>query len=138
MTLDEIVRWFETLTPESVSAIDRYYARDATFKDPFNDVNGIDPIRRVFAHMFVQVDEPRFTVTDWWQNERGAALVWDFTFREKRGGTARLVRGASHLRFARDGRIAYHRDYWDVAEELYEKVPVLGSVLRAIKRRLKA
>jgi hypothetical protein len=32
----------------------------------------------------------------------------------------------------------YHRDYWDVAEELYEKVPVLGGLLRTIKRRLRA
>ena len=45
-------------------------------------------------------------------------------------------RPGSHLRFAADGRIAYHRDYWDAAEEVYEKVPLLGGLLRRIKRRL--
>ena len=45
------------------------------------------------------------------------------------------MRGASHLRFAPDGRVADHRDYWDAAEELYEKLPVVGGVMRWLKRR---
>ncbi len=44
------------------------------------------------------------------------------------------IRGASHLRFAGDGRIAMHRDYWDAAEELYEKLPLLGALMRWLKR----
>ena len=45
---------------------------------------------------------------------------------------ARWVQG---LAFAPDGRIAMHRDYWDAAEELYEKLPVLGGLMRWIRRR---
>jgi hypothetical protein len=45
------------------------------------------------------------------------------------------IRGATHLRFAADGRIAMHRDYWDAAEELYEKLPVVGTLMRWLKRR---
>ena len=42
---------------------------------------------------------------------------------------------ASHMRFAADGRVVYHRDYWDAAEELYEKLPVLGPLMRWLKRQ---
>jgi ketosteroid isomerase-like protein len=136
LTLDAVVEWFETLAPETVARIDAVYAEDAFFKDPFNDVRGVAAIRRIFEHMFVQVTNPRFRITERWEDERGAALVWDFTFES--GGRTQTVRGASHLRFAADGRIAHHRDYWDPAEELYEKVPLLGGLMRAIKRRLKA
>jgi hypothetical protein len=135
-TLDEIVVWFETLTPRSVADVERFYAADAYFKDPFNEVRGNVAVGRVFAHMFEQVGNPRFVVTERWEHDGGAALLWDFKFVQ--GGAERTVRGASHLRFAPDGRIAFHRDYWDVAEELYEKVPLLGGVLRAIKSRLRA
>jgi hypothetical protein len=45
------------------------------------------------------------------------------------------VRGGSHLKLAADGRISLHRDYWDVAEELYEKLPVVGSLMRWLKRQ---
>jgi steroid delta-isomerase len=48
------------------------------------------------------------------------------------------VHGATHLRFAPDGRIRSHRDYWDAAGELYAKLPVLGVLMRMVQRRLRA
>ena len=45
------------------------------------------------------------------------------------------VRGGSHLVLAEDGRIRAHRDYWDAAEELYEKLPILGRLMRWLRRR---
>ena len=46
------------------------------------------------------------------------------------------IHGASHLRFGADGRVVVHRDYWDAAEELYEKLPLVGALMRWLKRRL--
>jgi hypothetical protein len=65
-----------------------------------------------------------------------AFLAWDFVFRMRRfkRGEQR-VRGGSHLRFGADARITEHRDYWDAAEELYEKLPVLGGLMRWLRRR---
>ena len=40
-----------------------------------------------------------------------------------------------YLRTTPDGRIALQRDYWDAAEELYEKLPLLGPALRWLHRR---
>jgi hypothetical protein len=31
--------------------------------------------------------------------------------------------------------IVVHRDYWDAAEELYEKLPWLGGLMRWLKRK---
>jgi hypothetical protein len=45
------------------------------------------------------------------------------------------VRGASHVVFNESGLVTMHRDYWDAAEELYEKLPVLGGVMRWLKKR---
>lgn len=134
--LDGLVRWYDTLTPESVARIGDHYAEDARFKDPFNDVRGLAAIEAIFARMFRQVDQPRFTVTGRFAGEGGAMLLWDFSFRSRNGGAPWLIRGASHLVFGPDGRVVAHRDYWDAAEELYEKLPVLGWVLRKVKARL--
>ena len=60
---DHIVRWFETLTPDSLTGLDDCYTPDATFKDPFNEVKGVDAIRDIFSHMYRALDEPRFIVT---------------------------------------------------------------------------
>ena len=45
------------------------------------------------------------------------------------------VRGASHLVLNEQGLVTLHRDYWDAAEELYEKLPLVGSLMRWLKRR---
>ena len=83
------------------------------------------------------VDAPRFVVLDAIEQGSGAFLTWEFRFRMKRFDTAttQVIRGATHLRFAADGRVAMHRDYWDAAEELYEKLPVLGSLMRWLRRQ---
>ncbi len=134
-TLDDLVLWFETLTPQTALEAQRHYAPDAYFKDPFNELRGVEGVRRVFVHMFEQVREPKFRVTGRWQSGEGAMLLWDFTFRMKRGSDAlRTIRGATHLRFDTDGRVSWHRDYWDAAEELYEKLPLLGALMRVLKR----
>jgi hypothetical protein len=69
-------------------------------------------------------------------------LTWDFVFGLRGQTTEITVRGTSHLWLApgTDGRwrIERHRDYWDVAEELYEKLPLLGALMRWLKRRVNA
>jgi hypothetical protein len=45
------------------------------------------------------------------------------------------VRGGTHLVFNDEGLVTLHRDYWDAAEELYEKLPLVGGLMRWLKRR---
>ena len=128
--------FWEGLTPERLAGIDAVYAPDAHFRDPFNDVRGIEELRRIFGHMYETLDEPRFVIRDAIAEGDQVFLSWDFLFRMRRfDRREQCVRGGSQLRFAPDGRIADHRDYWDVAEELYEKLPVLGALMRWLKRR---
>jgi hypothetical protein len=135
--LARLVRFFESIDAATAARIETLYSADAYFKDPFNEVTGCAAIRRIFEHMFVQVAEPRFAVTTALQSGAEAFLAWDFHFRMRAFDTrtVQLIRGASHVRFAPDGRVEWHRDYWDAAEELYEKLPVVGTLMRWLKRR---
>jgi steroid Delta-isomerase len=131
---------FENLSRDKVAMLRELYAHDAWFKDPFNEVTGIDAICKIFDHMFDQVQNPRFVVKDAVAQGPDAFLTWDFLFSSARmksanGDGSQLIRGASHLKFGADGKITYHRDYWDVAEELYEKIPLLGALMRFVKHR---
>ena len=131
-----LTQFFETLKPATVDQIGAVYADDAQFKDPFNDVRGLPEVRRVFAHMFKQVKNPRFVVTRAVAEGNDAFLTWEFLFSMNRSpDQGQVIRGATHIQFDTDGRVAVHRDYWDAAEELYEKLPLLGGLMRFLKRR---
>jgi hypothetical protein len=47
-----------------------------------------------------------------------------------------VIHGVTHLCFDTDGLVCLHRDYWDPAEELYERLPIIGSLMRWLKKRL--
>lgn len=134
--VERLCVFFEALQPDSVADFGRYYTADAYFKDPFNEVTGLAEIQRVFAHMYVALDNPRFVITGRVVDGDQCFLTWDFVFAFKafKKGQTQTVRGSSHLRVAPDGRVSFHRDYWDTAEELYQKVPLLGPVVRWLTR----
>ena len=132
--LQRVVHFYESLTFDSVSQIESMYSQDALFKDSFNEVRGIPAIRRIFLHMFNQVDAPRFEITTKIVQGDTAFLTWNFYFRMKRfSKDEQCMRGATHLEFSENGHITLHRDYCDVAEELYEKIPMLGGLMRFLK-----
>ncbi len=141
-TVDALVVAFEHLGPTDVQALGDWYAPDARFKDPFKEVQGVAAIEAIFAHMFDTLWEPRFVVTERIVQGSQCFLVWDFVFRFKSmdSQTTQCIRGGSHLQFAQNDqgawRIVLHRDYWDAAEELYEKLPWVGGLMRWLKKRV--
>ncbi|MDD2544778.1 MAG: nuclear transport factor 2 family protein [Burkholderiaceae bacterium] len=132
-----LVGFFEHLSPDDLPALGRFYASEAVFKDPFNEVQGVPAITQIFRHMFASLDQPRFVVTGRVVQGDQCFLTWDFLFAFKsfHPGVTQTVRGASHLVLDAQGRVILHRDYWDAAEELYEKLPLVGRLMRWLKRR---
>ena len=135
--VEQLVQFFEQLKPQDLPRLPELYAADARFKDPFNDVQGLAAIERIFAHMFDALDSPHFIVTERIVQGQQCFLVWDFRFRFRRFDTQswQTVRGGTHVVFNEEGLVTLHRDYWDAAEELYEKLPLVGGLMRWLKRR---
>lgn len=135
-----LVQFFETLTPDTVAELGTIYHPQARFKDPFNEVIGVPAISAIFEHMFVTLRQPRFVVKTQMLQDRQCFLSWEFRFyfRNFKQDTEQVILGASHLVLSDTGQITVHRDYWDAAEELYEKLPLLGGLMRWLKRRASA
>ena len=135
--VDALVRYFETLTPQSLTALPQYYAADCRFRDPFNDVRGLPALQAIFMHMFERLEGPRFFVRERVFEAPRLFLTWDFEFRFRnfRPGVTQRIHGSSLITFDGAGLVAIHRDYWDAAEELYEKLPLLGRLLGWLKQQ---
>lgn len=135
MALARLVAFYETLSVQSLAQLGSVYAPDASFRDPFNAVHGHAAIQSIFERMFVQVDAPRFIVTGSVCQGSQAFLTWEFRFRLRRYRQGeQCIQGATQVFFNAEGRVVSHRDYWDAAEELYEKLPVIGVLMRWLKR----
>ncbi len=135
--VDALVRYFETLKPQSLAELPRFYAADCRFRDPFNDVRGLPALQAIFTHMFERLESPRFYVRERVFEAPRLFITWDFEFRFRnfRPQATQLIHGSSLICFDDTGMVAVHRDYWDAAEELYEKLPLLGVLLRWLKKQ---
>ncbi len=135
--LQTLAQFFETMQAADVPRLRTLYRQDAYFKDPFNEVHHIEDIERIFARMFEDLLDPRFVITGTVLQDSKAFLTWNFHFRLQRSPSdEQCIRGCSQVLFDDDGLVESHRDYWDAAEELYEKLPIIGSLMRWLKRRI--
>lgn len=135
-----LISLYEQLSPADLPKLGGYYASDASFKDPFNDVRGVPAIERIFTHMFAVLEQPRFTVTQYLVQGEQAFLSWEFRFRMRRWRprVQHCIQGATLLRFDAEGCVTVHHDYWDAAHEFYEKLPVLGGLMRWLRQSASA
>lgn len=137
--LPKLVHVFERLSNDSLQELDNIYEHNVYFKDPFNEVRNLSEVKSVFTHMFATLEKPHFKITATVMQNEQAFVTWDFLFYFGRWRTNEIqcIQGTSHLKYNTNGKVIYHRDYWDAAEELYEKIPFLKYFMRWIKHQIK-
>ncbi|MGZ8231603.1 MAG: nuclear transport factor 2 family protein [Burkholderiales bacterium] len=130
--------FFERMTPAALDRLGEIYAHDAYFRDPFNEVRGIEAIRAIFEKMYEELADCRFCMLETIAVPQSAVLTWNmkFRFRRFRPDVVQTIHGASLLKFDSRALVAHHRDYWDAADELYAKLPLVGPLMRYLKRRM--
>ncbi len=131
---DSYIRFYEAMSPETVDTLPDVASPDIHFCDPFNDVIGIEAYRKLLAKMFETVPDARFTVSHQAVDDDTCFMRWRMTATLR--GAPWVVEGMSELRFAPDGKVREHIDYWDAAAQFYEKFPIIGAAIRAIRRRV--
>lgn len=134
--LNKLTIWYATLSLDTLPDIRHLYAPHASFKDPFNEVTGVEAIEKIFVHMFKTTEHPRFIFGETLQQGQQAFLTWEFIF--TLNGKEYTVRGGTHLHFDDAGLVTMHRDYWDAAEELWQKLPIIGAVVRWLRGKFSA
>ncbi len=124
--------FFQNIQPGNVDGIRELVTDDVRFKDPFNDVRGQDRLCRLLAKMFEDASEISFEMREQAGTGPVHFLRWGFTCHPH----SRFVKerwqidGVTMVHFAEDGRVQEHIDYWDAAEQVYGRLPVLGPLLR--------
>lgn len=130
----KLYSWYESLTENELNKIDEVYSHDAFFKDPFNEFRSREKIKNIFVQMFQKLQNPRFVFIDTLEEGSQSFVTWDFHFEVS--GKRFVIHGSSHLKFDEHSKVIYHRDYWDVGEELLLKIPVLKSIYGTFRKKM--
>ena len=137
--MNKIIENFKTvyqgLDANNIDLVKTIYSKEVLFIDPFHEVNGLPALVEYFSKLYRNLDSCSFEFLKIYSNSSSAMLTWDMKFSHQ-AFKHRIIEvpGSTEIRF--DGKINFHRDYFDAGKMIYENIPVLGSAIRYIKRQV--
>lgn len=136
--LEAFCAFFNKLDKACTNKLYKVYTDDVEFTDPLHHIEGREALERYFQNLYDNVTSCHFVFHERLQQGESSFVTWTLHLVHPRldGGRDIEVEGCSYLRFAPDGRVARHRDYFDAGALLYERLPLLGGVIRRVKRQL--
>jgi len=132
-----LMQIYENIGHADLDTLRALYARDVCFEDPVHAIQGLEAMLEYFRRQFANVHSCRFRFHQQSVTDTSLFLTWTMLLQHKkmkRGHTIR-VEGASYLKI-RDGKIYFHRDYFDLGDMVYENLPLLGGMIGFIRRRM--
>ena len=136
--LSRFTEYYAMLDTQPPSALAALYHANAVLIDPFGQHRGLSAIQGYFSHLLANVERCRFAINTPVCNAQRFAVAWTMHWSHPRlaGGKALELAGCSMVTVEEE-RIIYQRDYYDAGEMLYEHLPLLGSAVRGVKRRVR-
>ncbi|MCA1769733.1 MAG: nuclear transport factor 2 family protein [Halomonas sp.] len=136
--LEAFCAFFNKLDKSCTKDLFRFYTPDVVFIDPLHRIEGSEALERYFLTLYENVTACRFSFNERQMLDDQAFAAWTMSLTHPRldGGREIQVDGCSHLTFAADGRVMRHRDYFDAGALLYERLPLLGGIIRRVKKHI--
>lgn len=109
------------------------------FEDPFGAVEGRKALADYLIRFSEQVEDGRFELLQQAWDDNSCMLLWSFSGINRRFGDRDGIwrfEGVSVLYFDAGDKISRHIDYWDSGTCVYQKLPLLGSLISWIKRKI--
>ena len=132
--------FFSKLDANHMNLVDEFYDDKVSFQDPLGEIKGVAGVKDYYTGLYKNVESIRFEFTGQIQNGNEEVLFWVMYLKTKNlnGGKEFAVEGNSHFTFSTTSqKCIYHRDYFDMGEFIYERVPVLKNVIHFVKDKLK-
>ena len=130
--------FFDKLSAQNIELVDRFYDTNIVFQDPVHQLKGVDSVRNYYKGLYENVDAIRFEYGKGIEAGDSVSLPWRMFLKTQsiNSGKEITVDGVSLITFNSNGKAVSHRDYFDMGEFVYERVPVLKSVVGYIKKKL--
>lgn len=114
------------------------YSKDAYFNDTLKSLVNRDEIKEHFTKTAITMTSYSLEIDDIASTDKGHYLRWTMKFSAPKlaKGEDIITVGMSHIIFDEEGKVLLHQDFWDSASGLFEHIPLVGSGIRLVKKRL--
>lgn len=137
--ISDFLKLYNQLDKSNLELLAHVYGDNIVFEDPLHKIEGLPALTDYFANMYENLNQGQFDIHTSFEQNNKASVYWVMTFSHKKikQGQKLKVSGNTYLEFE-NGKVIYHRDYFDAGEMIYQHLPVFSTVINLIKRRTAA
>lgn len=137
--ISDFLKLYNQLDKSNLELLAHVYGDNIVFEDPLHKIEGLPALTDYFANMYENLNQGQFDIHTSFEQNNKASVYWVMTFSHKKikQGQTLKVSGNTYLEFE-NGKVTYHRDYFDAGEMIYQHLPVFSTVINLIKRRTAA
>jgi hypothetical protein len=136
--LDNFVSFYNSLSAQDLSVLAQLYHPEVRFIDPVHQIDGLDALQQYFGHAYDRLDSCTFAAHAMAGQQLQGFVSWQMQFSHQAIASGALIKvdGCTELHWHQDGRIIYHRDYYDLTQMVYQHVPVVAWLTGKIKQKM--
>lgn len=137
-SIQQFLNFYNGLSSNNLTTLGQIYHPDVVFIDPVHKITGCEALGDYFSHAYDRLSFCQFTAKAECKDGNCGYISWQMDFSHQAIGQGKLIQvdGCTELRWHEDGRIIYHRDYYDLTDLVYQHLPVLGWATAQVKRRM--
>lgn len=133
-TVERFKAYFVQMKLGDDSALNEIYSDNVIFIDPIHRISGVENLKAYFKKLDSNLIEGSFQFTDESIHGNTAYLQWEMNLRLKR--PSKIVKASGISVLTVEQKIIRQRDYFDAGELFYENIPVLGNIIRFLKKKI--
>lgn len=136
--LDSFAQFYKALHLDNLTLLRDIYHKDIKFVDPVGQHQGLSVVEAYFRHLLETTISCEFEITRLVSQDNYAVARWEMTLCHPKlsGGKAIKLDGTSEL-IIQNNKIIQQTDFYDMGAMFYEHIPVLGAMVRFVKRKIK-
>lgn len=136
--MEKFLKIYRTLDASNLELLSEIYEDEIVFIDPAHEIKGLPHLTEYFRQLYQDINHINFEFEHPLRVQDAGYVQWAMTFSHPsiKKGKDIVVEGATCIRFGDEDKVIYHRDYFDLGSMLYQHIPILGSIVKTINRRL--
>ena len=136
--IEKFASFYRDLTSMQVSELGLIYSPDVSFIDPIAKHEGLASVESYFTKLLDNAEHCEFeihTIQAATGNDYFVNWTMHYTSTRINKGKPIDVDGITFLKIEKN-LIVFHRDYYDLGQMVYEHIPILGRLIKYLKKGL--
>ncbi|MFL2478396.1 MAG: nuclear transport factor 2 family protein [Verrucomicrobiales bacterium] len=129
---DKFIHMLKNYGPEAIQELNSIYTNDVQYEDPINKGKSLAHLKLILEDLLKVFKGIQFESIHSTHDDEFAFVSWKMRYKFRNRDYQ--IDGVSRLRFNGSGQITEHKDYWDASFPLYGTFPIIGLIMKLIKK----